>query len=69
MIDVRIFRVFLSPLSTGNPAGNWVRQQAGPVVIVHKRDLERLQQAGVPNVVRLEYGGPQPGEVWVQVQV
>ena len=48
------------------PLAIWVRQQAGPV-IVHKRDLEPLQQAGVPNVGRLEHGGPQPGEAWVEV--
>ena len=60
----------LSPLYRGErpeiPLPVYVRQHAGPV-IVHRADLPQLQQAGVPNAVTLPYGGPQPGEVWVQL--
>ena len=49
------------------PLPVFVRQQAGPV-IVHRRELAPLQQAGVPNVAALPHGGPQPGEAWVEQQ-
>lgn len=49
------------------PLLSWVRQQKIPL-IVHRHDFNQLLQAGVQNVDTLPHGGPQPGEVWIELQ-
>lgn len=48
------------------PLPAWVSRQTHTVV-VHRRDLTQLQEAGVTNVTTLPHGGPQPGEAWVEL--
>lgn len=55
---------FYTSLRPDPPLVEWIKRQQPGTVVVHRRDLPRLQAAGLTNVTALPHGGPQPGEVW-----